>query len=521
MNFHHAASAADLRVGPLAESSSAVRVCDVITCATLVIALLIRFALLTGASGSDDIAYFHFAQKLLHGQPFTELDHRGGRLAFLALIGVPGVLFGSIYAGAVVNVVILSLRDIVVVAYARKRFGGVAAASAAGILGFNAVSAAYAGLLQPDGLLSLTLFMTTALVFEAMSAPGSRRVLMLAGAGLLAGVGYSAKDTGILIVPCAVAWIVAGDSRWKMKTLRQQLQDAAVFCGGFAAFALFEMGVDQLLTGDALYRLHAISFAHNTNGDVTEAKSIHDFLRMTYWNAYSVSRWEAGSTPVLLLALLIWPLVLLLRGRSAFFALTGGFVTIYLVFGSSSFTRLIPLPVQDRYFEVIVPLLAIATADVVAHAGRAWPGARHIWVAAAIPVMLALASLPSIVVNAGDVAFSGLAKNASIAVKGVRQANEPLPVYASPRMRRVLEPFLPPEVWSDIRLIPESGPLAPGYYILNPLRDTFATYGRAKDIAPLPTYIVVDEDFRKLGRFAPKRQDRKVVVKFLPQPSGG
>ena len=58
----------------------------------------------------------------------------------------------------------------------------------------------------------------------------------------------------------------------------------ALFLAALGAFVLFEMGVYWLLSGDPLYRLHAISLTHNTTGDVAEAKSVYGFLIQTYWN---------------------------------------------------------------------------------------------------------------------------------------------------------------------------------------------------------------------------------------------
>lgn len=491
------------------------RVADVIIGAILLVSLIVRLALLTGPAGSDDLSYYHFAQKLLHWENFTELHHHGGRLMFLAVIGLPAAFFGSIYAGAVASVLLLSARDILIVCYLRKRVDGVAAASGAGILGFNALSTTYAGIMAPDGLLSLTMFLTAALVFESTQAIRRKRLLMIIGGGLLAGAGYSVKDTGILIIPCAVVWLVVAGSRWKADALPRALRDAGLFLGAFAAFVLFEMWIYYLLSRDPLYRIHAITLTHNTYGDVVEAKSLYEFVQKTYWNAYNVTKWETASLPVFLLAAVVWSLSILKRTRFAFFALVGGFLAIYLVVGSSSVTRLIPLPVQDRYFEVIVPFLAVTTAGLLAHFGKVWQSSsRELGVAVGIPLVMAVASVPAIVLNAGDMTFSGLGKNAAIAIKAVQYADVKRTIYVSPKLHWVLEPFLPPEVYRNIEVIADTGPLRSGFYILHPWKDTATVYPRANDIASMPTYIAVDEDHRILGRLAPNVLKREIVVKY-------
>ena len=491
------------------------RVADVIIGALLLVSLIVRLALLTGPAGSDDVNYFHFAQKLLHWEHFTELHHHGGRLVFLAVIGVPAAFFGSIYAGAVANVLLFSARDILIVCYLRKRVDGVAAASGAGILGFNALSTTYAGLMLPDGLLSLTVFLTAALVFESAQAVGRKRLLMIIGGGLLAGAGYSVKDTGILIIPCAVVWLVAAGSRWKADALPRALRDAGLFLGAFAAFVLFEMWIYYLLSGDPLYRIHAITLTHNTHVEVVEAKSLYEFVQRTYWNADAVTKWDTASLPVLLLAAVVWSLSILKRTHFAFFSLVGGFLAIYLVVGSSSFTRLLSLPVQDRYFEVIVPFLAVSTAGLVAHFGKIWHSSiREVVLGVGIPLVMVVASLPAIVMNAGDMTFSGLGKNAAIAIKALHHADAKRTIYVSPKLHPVLEPFLPLELYRNLEVIADTGPLPPGFYILHPWKDTGTAYSRANVIASMPTYLAVDEDHRVLGRLAPKALKREIVVKY-------
>jgi hypothetical protein len=490
------------------------RVADVIVCAMLLLSLLIRLALLTGPVGSDDLNYFRFAQQLLHWEHFSELNHHGGRLVFLALIGLPAAAFDSIYAGVAANIAMLSVRDILIVRYVRKRLDTVAAISAAGVLGFNAVSSAYAGLMLPDGLLSLCMFFAVALAFESVRADGGKRLLLLAGGGLLAGASYSVKDTGILIVPCAVAWILLADARWK-RQLRQAIAEAGVFVAGFAAFAIAEMAVYYVLSGDPLYRIHAIALTHNTTGDVAEAESLYDFARHVFWNALAVTEWGAASLPVLVLAALVWPISILKRTPFAFFSLTGTFLAVYLIAGSSSFTRLIPLPVQDRYFEVLVPFLAVAAAGLVHRYGQfrllEWRPALGVGLA----MVVALASLPAMIVNPGDITFSALGKNAAIAIKAVHSGNPEANIYVSPKLYRVVRPFLPRDIYANIEVIADDGPLLPGFYILHPWRDTRQAYPRAADIDPLPTYIVVDEDHRVLGRLAAKAPNREIAVKYV------
>jgi hypothetical protein len=163
---------------------------------------------------------------------------------------------------------------------------------------------------------------------------------------------------------------------------------------------------------------------------------------------------------------------ILKRAPHAFFSATGMFLAVYLIAGSTSFTRLISLPVQDRYFEVLVPFLGVAAASLVHVHGQFRSRERNNAIGVGLALVVALTSWPAIVANPGD-------------------------------------------IYADIEVIADTGPLRPGFYILHPWRDTAAQYPRAADIAPLPTYVVVDEDHRILGRLAAKVPNREIAVKHV------
>src|SRR5262249_13338647 len=144
---------------------------------------------------------------------------------------------------------------------------------------------------------------------------------------------------------------------------------AATFSVSFAAFLMVEMLIYQMLSGDPFYRFHALSSTHNTNGDVVAAESSYQFAQLTYWNLCKVIERQTGSLPVLLIAGAVWVSCIVRRTPLSFLALTGSFGSFYLIFGSSSFSRLIALPVQDRYFQIAVPFLAVSVSELVTYLG--------------------------------------------------------------------------------------------------------------------------------------------------------
>lgn len=468
---------------------------DYLTVALLAIAPVLRLAFLTGPVGSDDINYFHFAQRLVELQPFDELHHHGGRLVFLLLVGIPAALAGSIQAGAVASVFFLCLRDVLVAMFVRRRLGPVATAGAVGVLTLNGVSTSYAGLMLPDGLLSLTIFGSAVLIFLAAEVSGPRRYWAAALGGALAAASYSVKDSGILVAPLEVLWLLYVARR----TPGQALRLVAVYLVAAAGVAAAEMMAYLTVSGDPFYRFHAISRVHNAS--IAPAESLYDALRHGLWNLASVTLPSTASTPLLAAAVVVWAGAALRADRFLYFALMGAFLAFYLIFGTSSFTRWMPLPVQDRYFEPIVPFLAVSVAGLV---GRIAASRPRLAPTAAIgfPALLAVASLPGIVYNAGDIGISALGRNSAIAIGSLWRTEPAAVLYVTQQMHFALEPFVTAEVFRRLRVTPETGALPEGYHMLHPWKDLPTKDARAAEVARLPVWLVVDEDHRVLSAWA-------------------
>ena len=487
---------------------------DIAMLAMLLIALVVRLAWLIGPLGSDDANYFHFAQLLLHGEPFTQHHHHGGRLAFLVAVGLPAAWAGSVFAGAVVCVLILSLRDALFALYVRQRFSETAAASAVGVVSFNGVSAVAAGAMLPDGLLSLLMFASAALAFEGIRRQGMSRSVALLVGGLLAGAAYSAKDTGILIVPCVLVLLVHAAFRSGPRWLARAARDVAPFAVGLAVFVLLEMLAYAVLSGDPLYRLHAIAMTHNTNGDVAAAPDLLAFIKRVYWNVALVVSASACALPLLIAGLIAWSVSIHRKTTFQFFSWTGLFLGVYLLAGTSSFSKLIALPVQDRYFEILVPFIGVAVAGVVDQ-WRKGPrsGLPRNALAYAFPALLVLASVPAVIENAGELVFSGLGRNAAQAIRALDRSVPERPIYVSPSMRLMLRSFLDTATRDRLRQIPVNGPLPRGYYLLHPWQDTPRRYQPASAIDALPVYVGISGDHRVFGHIAAAR-DREIVVHY-------
>lgn len=485
------ARVAAFRVAPLARA-------DVVAVALLCVAPLIRLALMTGPVGSDDINYFHFAQRVLAFEHFSELSHQGGRLMFLVLAGIPATLFDSIVAGAVANIVFMSLRDVLVTLFVRREFGPTAGASAAGFLSMNALSATYAGLFMPDPVLSLAMFVTALPVLSATrAATRPARIGLVLVAGAAAAIAYSIKDTGILVAAPTGIWLLCQ----RRLPIAERIQLGVLYGFGFLALFALEAGIYHTLTGDALYRFHAIDEVHNAG--MGGGRSLYQFLQTGFWGFLSALAPYSASLPVLAtLAVAVLALVpaLFRSATLVLFAATGAFVCVYLIFGTSSFTALVPMYFQDRYFEPIVPFVAVLAGAAMARLARGRDSrSAPAWLAAGVAAI----SFPGIASNAGDITFSTFGKNAAIALHSLRETHPETPIWVSHKFRLIIEAFVPRQTFDALRIIPPDGPLPQGYYLVHPAAGPPARAAGAQPVESLPVFLSIDLDQRKIPLLPP------------------
>ena len=481
---------------------------ELATIGLLLLAPVMRLALLTGPAGSDDLNYFHFAQRLAHLEHFTQLHHHAGRLAFLLFVGVPAALFGSITSGCIVNVLVLSLRDLLVVWFVRRETDMPCAAIAAAIVSLNAISLTYAGIMIPDPLMSLLMFASAIAVYDAVARPTRARGRLIALAGALAALSYSAKDPGILLTaPSMICIAVAPGFR-----LRERVRLGVLYVVGLVAVAVLESLSYYFISGDFLYRTHAISRIHNAT--IVEQPDVVAFAHAIYWNLRLVTAFEVASTGVLIASACVFVLAIATRARLVFFSATGLFVGLYLIFGSSSFSRFMPLPVQDRYFEPLVAFLAVSAAALT-HRLRRGGGVLSLRAAAVAVAMMVVGSLPAVAANAGDVAFSGVGRNAGIALRALHAGRPDVPIVVSPMLHRMIEPFVTAELFASLQTMTDAPP-AKAFYLAHPWEAEAAAVPMLAAMKRMPVYLVVDEDQRYLGRYATqaKASDRGAVVYF-------
>lgn len=483
---------------------------EVATICLLLIAPIVRLALLTGPTGSDDLNYFHFSQQLAHLEHFTQLHHHAGRLVFLLLVGVPAALMGSITSGAIVSVLALTVRDVLVVWFVRRETDMPCAAVAAAVVSLNAISLDYAGIMIPDPLLSLLMFASAVALYYGLHGLTIARGRLILAAGALAALAYSAKDPGILMTAPSLAWIALG----RGLGLGERLRAGVLYGAGLVAVAALESLAYWFISGDFLYRSHALSKIHNAS--IVESPDLLAFIHAIYWNLRLVTALEVASTGVIVASAVVFVLALATRSRLAYFSATGLFIGSYLIFGSSSFTRFMPLPVQDRYFEPLVAFLAVGAAALT-HRFREVAPAWSLKAATMAVALMLVTSIPSITANAGDVAFAGIGRNAGVAIRTLHAARPDLPIIVTPMLHRMIESFVSPDLFASLRTTDDGtggDEVERGFYLAHPWEADAPSTPLLARIERLPVYLVVDEDQRILGRYAIERRatDRGAVV---------
>lgn len=473
------------------------------------IGLVLRLTFFNGPVGSDDIRYFQSARVIMHGGRITVLDHATSRLAFLLLVGAPGALAGSIFVAGLVNVVVSVVTQLVASIFAFRELGPRAGVVVAAVLAFDGLALAYSGMLMPDNLLALLILLCAIPLYYAERATPTRALMLFLWAGVAAGAAYSSKDTGILLLPPAVAWALWQTNR----PLRERIARCATFAAGFVGVWVMEGLYFLLRAGDFLYKPHALAAAHNST--MEPAHGLIDFVRRGWWNLEDVSSSVWLSAVPLLVGAVCWLLVLWPRRRTAVFALIGAFVTAFLFFGTSSFSRLVNLPYQERYLIPVLPCVAIVLAEVL----QRWGAATRAPALAAITAACCVGGFVGAQQRSGRLYFTEGLRNAAIAVNSL--PNDGRPVLTAAQIRHGMSYYLSPSVARRVHDAHDYPRDSAGYY-LTVIRDGAPVI---HDTASAPRglgtpYLSVAVDQRRETLWSPgarEVQDSAVVYVIPPR----
>lgn len=396
-----------------------------------VLGLTLRILFCNGPLGGDDTNYFAAANEILSEGRINTLHHHFGRLVLLILVGFPGVLLNDFYASCITNILWSIAADAVAVVLTYRLFGSRAALFCAIVLLLNGLVLSYAGTLLPEPLVTLFAFLATWAFQRAIDAQRGKVALPAIAAGILGGLAYSVKDTGILVVPLLLLYLVVFHLR--QRSLRSLFPIAAFCVSGFVLAVVLEACALWLLTGDFAYRYHAISQTHNSV--LEPAQGIVDFVRRGWWNLAIVldEPLALGVPAVAFLA--AWGFCLFRRPTVRIFAFVGLGLAVYSLFGTSSFSRLVNLPFQERYATLFLPFGAICLAAWVVNLlerPRAGSFATALIFVGSLSAGLAVASP-----RAGTLYFTETLRNAVLAIDTIPEGQVAAPEFLCTQIRRV------------------------------------------------------------------------------------
>jgi len=409
-------------------------VCQRDLCAILLVTLLgfaLRILFTNGPLGGDDTNYFAAASEILERGYIDSLHHHFGRLVLLLLVGIPGAALDSFYVSCLVNILWSMAADLAAVLLAWRLLGSRAALFCAIVLLLNGLTMSYSGTILPEPLVTLFAFLATWAFQGAIDGGQGKVVSMAFAAGVLAGLAYSVKDTGILVAPLLLLYLAVFYLR--RRPFRVLFTIGAACVAGFVLAALLESLTLWLLTGDFAYRYHAISQTHNSV--LPPALDFVDFVRRGWWNFSMVLDQPLALGLPILTFFGAWCFCLFRRPALRIFAFVGLGLVLYSLFGTSSFTRLMNLPFQERYATLFFPFGAICLAACVASLlGRPRTGtaATALIVAGSLWAGLAVASP-----RAGTLYFTENLRNAVLAIDSVPEGQVAAPEFLCTQLRRV------------------------------------------------------------------------------------
>lgn len=403
-------------------------------CAILLVTLLgfaLRILFTNGPLGGDDTNYFAAANAILSEGQIDSLHHHFGRLVLLILVGFPGAALDNFYVSCFVNILWSVAADAAAVVVAWRLLGSRTALFCAIVLMLNGLTMSYAGTILPEPLVTLFTFLATWAFQRSIDAGQGRGAPMAIAAGVLAGLAYSVKDTGILVAPLLLLYLAV--LYLTKRPLRDLVAIAAACTSGFVLTALLESFALWLLTGDFAYRYHAIAATHNSV--LPPAQGLVDFVRRGWWNFSIVLEEPLALGVPVFASIAAWCFCLVRRPAVRIFAFVGLGLALYSIFGTSSFTRLMNLPFQERYATLLFPFGAICLAACFASLlGRPRTGtaATTLIVAGSLWAGLAVASP-----RAGTLYFTENLRNAVLAIDSIPSGQVAAPAFLCTQLKRV------------------------------------------------------------------------------------
>lgn len=424
--------------------------------------LLVNVYFYSGFYMSDDVGYLTGIQGLVGPRGIDVHQLAQTRFAVTAPAAVVYAVTGSVTATIASFCLYHPALVLVTFGLGRAIFERGAALVAAALVAFTPIYYFYGGAILPDNCLSLWLGVLCAWVLAMLDWAGREPRAMgavarrWAVAGLLTGMAYSAKETGVVMtVPVAAVILVAHARR---REAGKALLGVFAYGAGLLAFITLETLLLRAFGGQWALRLFAGVGSPETMAALEERvarQGISPLPRLRFWLDRVGSHFGPGLWLVLganaVAPLCFWRS----RARAPVCVLLAFWLWpfLYLTFGTTSFTRYLPPPIQHaRYYTVCTMPALLVTAAVLVHLSRRLAqriAQRRGWLAHAVSagpglvaVSWAAVAFAAFEPRAGTAYRAPQTKAALAAFRDARTLYPERPVVLSRRLSRRLAPLL-------------------------------------------------------------------------------
>lgn len=486
------------------------------------VGLLLRLLWFTGPVGSDDVRYLDAGTEILRTGALSGIDHAAGRLLFVVTAAAARLRGGHPGWAAALSVFWSVLADGLMVYFAAKHIGRAAAVWTAAIASTQPIALAYSGMILPDTLLAALLVLGVVLLHAAWRGPTRHaRALLGFAVGLLFGLAYQAKEPALLALPPAGLVVALFRATGERRPTQEILSDGVLLAGmvglGAAVMFVIDGAIYWHLSGDFFYKFTATRVRYNDLVSSSASLPAHLWQgAQVFVGALGRFTWTGAVLAVGLPAMLI---AVLQRGPLRLVGSIGSFFLLYIIFGSSSFTKLVPLPFQDRYLLPLIPFPALCIAGLVVRAPKKL--GSHTLIGPALVAALHLHwSASTVAPRAGNLYFARYCQGVSMVAELMREQDVTL--YGDYRTVLCANEFVRPGLRSKIKRIPKQGPLPPGLYMIHPRGVRHLGESRAADVRAQPLWGDAgfsDAAFEPLGWARPEDPSH-VPVYIVREPNG-
>lgn len=332
------------------------------------VAFVLDFVFFTGYFASDDYGYLMGARAAAGEAPFVPATGNARLAMTLPMAFVYWITSGSIAAIAWFHVGYHLALVVLTFVLARLIHDERTGLLAAALVAISPLLYVFAGAVLPDNatacwvvaaLIVLTYVQRRVPIGEGLLGFHRRRFLLHVLAGGLLGISWMCKETGLIMtVPAALFIMTAAPLRnlaW--------IQNGAALALGLVVVLVLDAFLLRMLSGGWVLRHEFVTNAH-TSAALVEA--------MTVEGATPLARFGLAKT--LLVALMPVSMWLLLTGsivyaftRQRSLGLMASFwwPLLFLTIGTVSIRAYVPLPIQARYYAIVIVPAAVMTASAI------------------------------------------------------------------------------------------------------------------------------------------------------------